>query len=132
MPILGYNVNITNVDTNSTRSIFINDTTLNISLGYNYMVSIAGVNIVGEGNETIVFVDSTKLANKCKYYCHCVCSPGYGTGTFTLILPANSYLVVIAELESNYMMVRFKNNLGIKAHPLLLDINLDCHLWTAV
>ena len=66
MPILGYNVNITNLDTNSTEDIFINDTTLNISLGYDYMVSIAGVNNVGEGNETVIFVNSTELTNNSK------------------------------------------------------------------
>ena len=66
VPILGYNVNITNLDTNSTESRFINDTTLNIPLGYDYTVSIAGVNIVGEGNKTVVFVNST--ANDSKYY----------------------------------------------------------------
>ena len=61
VPIRGYNINITNLDTNSTESIFINDTTLNIPLGYDYMVSIAGVNIIGEGNETAALVDSKKL-----------------------------------------------------------------------
>ena len=69
VPILGYNVNITNLDTNNTEShCFTNDTTLNISLGYDYMVSIAGVNIVGEGNETVVFVNSTELTDDSKYY----------------------------------------------------------------
>ena len=69
VPILGYNVNITNLDldTNNTESIFINDTTLNIPLGYDYMVSIAGVNIVGEGNETVIFVNSTELTSDSKY-----------------------------------------------------------------
>ena len=69
VPVLGYNINITNLDIiNSTASQFINDTTLNISLGYDYMVSIAGVNIVGEGNETVVFVNSTELKDDSKYY----------------------------------------------------------------
>ena len=65
MPILGYNVNITNLelDTNNTESRFIIDTTLNIHLGYDYMVSIAGVNAVGEGNRTVIFVNSTELIN---------------------------------------------------------------------
>ena len=67
MPIRGYNINITNLDTNNTESIFINDTTLNISLGYDYMVSIAGVNDVGEGNETVIFVNSTELTNDSKF-----------------------------------------------------------------
>ena len=68
VPILGYNVNITNLDTNSTESRFINNTTLNIPLGYDYMVSIAGVNIVGEGNETVVFVNSTaEITDDSKY-----------------------------------------------------------------
>lgn len=77
MPILGYNINITNLDldTNSTEDIFVNDTTLNISLGYNYMVSIAGVNIVGEGNKTVIFINSTELlANSSKYYNLPLCS----------------------------------------------------------
>ena len=70
VPIIGYDINITNLDldTNNTESIFINDTTLNIPLGYDYMVSIAGVNIVGEGNKTMVFVNSTELTNNSKYY----------------------------------------------------------------
>ena len=71
VPILGYNINITNLDldTNNTEShYFTNDTTLNISLGYDYMVSIAGVNIVGEGNETVLFVNSTGLKDDSKYY----------------------------------------------------------------
>ena len=67
VPILGYNVNITNLDTNNTESIFINNTTLDIPLGYDYMVSIAGVNIVGEGNETVIFVNSTELTNDSKF-----------------------------------------------------------------
>ena len=66
VPILGYNINITNLDTNNTEDLFINDTALNISLGYDYMVSIAGVNIVGEGNATIIFVNSTELTNDSK------------------------------------------------------------------
>ena len=67
--ILGYNINITNLDldTNNTESHFTNDTTLDIPLGYDYMVSIAGVNIVGEGNKTVVFVNSTELSNDSKY-----------------------------------------------------------------
>ena len=75
MPILGYKINITNLDTNSIKSHFTNDTTLNISLGYDYMVSIAGVNIVGEGNKTVIFINSTELlTNSSKYYNlpHCV------------------------------------------------------------
>ena len=66
VPILGYNINITNLDINNTEDLFINDTALNISLGYDYMVSIAGVNIVGEGNATIIFVNSTELTNDSK------------------------------------------------------------------
>ena len=71
VPILGYKINITELDTNNTESHFTNDTTLNISLGYDYIVSIAGVNIVGEGNKTVVFVNSTELANDSKFINDC-------------------------------------------------------------
>ena len=84
VPILGYNINITNLDTNSTESISINDTTLNIYLVYAYMVSIAGVNIVGEGNKTIIFIDSKELTDDSKYLLPCTVSIScsYGTSTF--------------------------------------------------
>lgn len=98
MPILGYNINITNRDTNSTENIFTYDTKLIILLDHDYMVSAAAVNIVGEGNKTVFFVNSTKLTNNSKYIAmHCV----YSSSSFAFILSANSYLVVIAELETN-------------------------------
>ena len=53
VPILGYNVNITNLDTNTTVSNITQVTSYNITLSYyDYEVSIAGVNGAGEGNKT--------------------------------------------------------------------------------
>ena len=63
--ILGYNVNITNLDTNVTVSNFTQDTSYNITLSYySYKVSIAGVNGAGKGNRTYRNVSSMKLQNQ--------------------------------------------------------------------
>uniref|UniRef100_A0A1X7UFE9 Fibronectin type-III domain-containing protein n=1 Tax=Amphimedon queenslandica TaxID=400682 RepID=A0A1X7UFE9_AMPQE len=63
VPILGYNVNITNLDKNITTNSFINGTNIYFTLGYEYYVSIAAVNGAGEGNKTITKVNSTELLN---------------------------------------------------------------------
>lgn len=42
---------------------FIDDTKYNISLGYDYRVSINGVNGAGEGNASVIIINSTELFN---------------------------------------------------------------------
>lgn len=60
--VLGYHVNITNLNnnTNVTDALsLINKTSVHIPLGYDYIVSIAGVNDVGEGNISVTNINST-------------------------------------------------------------------------
>jgi hypothetical protein len=61
VPILGYNINITNTVTNETNKTFITETQVHVPLGY-YTVSIAGVNPVGEGNISTIHVDPTQYS----------------------------------------------------------------------
>ena len=58
VPILGYNVNITNIDFDMTKASFISNTQITLSLDYNYIVSIAGVNGAGVGHKSIINVTS--------------------------------------------------------------------------
>lgn len=66
VPILGYNVNITNLGKDITNHTFINNTAVNITLGYDYYVSIAAVNGAGEGNKTNLTINSTEQVDSTK------------------------------------------------------------------
>ena len=59
VPILRYNIYITNINTGELLSNFTQATSIQIPLGYDYNISIAAVNGAGEGNKSIIFVNST-------------------------------------------------------------------------
>ena len=59
VPILGYNINITNINTGNLLSQFIQTTSIQVALVGDYNISIAAVNGAGEGNKSIIFVNST-------------------------------------------------------------------------
>ena len=61
--ILGYNINITNINTGNLLSQFIQTTSIQVAIvdDYNYNISIAAVNGAGEGNKSLIFINSTDL-----------------------------------------------------------------------
>ena len=59
VPILGYNVNITNINTRELLPSFTNYTSIQVPLGNDYDISIAAVNGAGEGNKSIIIINST-------------------------------------------------------------------------
>lgn len=66
VPILGYKVYVTNTDTNSTDYFFVNDSSIDVPFGYNYNVTIVGNNIVGDGNRSIIIINSENIINESK------------------------------------------------------------------
>ena len=73
VPILGYVVYITNLDTGITNTNFTSNRDVTLSLDYNYMVSVAGVNGAGEGNKSVTNVTSFFNAICKKYNKYCIC-----------------------------------------------------------
>ena len=67
VPILGYNINITNINTREPLRSFIYYTRIQLSLGNDYNISIAAVNGAGEGNKSIIIINSTDFndSKKC-------------------------------------------------------------------
>ena len=59
VPILGYNINITNINTGKQLSHFEQTTSIQIPLVDDYNISIAAVNGAGEGNRSTIFINST-------------------------------------------------------------------------
>lgn len=80
-PILGYNVNITNLGTKEKLNLKVNKTRLNIPLGYNYIVSVAGVNDVGEGNISMININSTDFISASESKMVTICQVIYFTTT---------------------------------------------------
>ena len=70
VPILGYNINITNINTGEKSSIFKQDISIQVPLGYDYNISIAAVNGAGEGYKSNIFINSTYF-NKSKKWFRC-------------------------------------------------------------
>ena len=66
--ILGYNINITNINTGEESSNFKRATSIQVQLGYDYNISIAAVNGAGEGNKSIIFVNSTAFNESIKCF----------------------------------------------------------------
>ena len=60
VPILGYNINITNVITGEIFSTTTEYTSIQISLEYSINVTIAAVNGAGQGNISIIIIDLNK------------------------------------------------------------------------
>ena len=61
VPILGYNINVTNTNTGKQLSHFQQTTGIRVPLVDDYNISIAAVNGAGEGNKSIIFINSTDI-----------------------------------------------------------------------
>ena len=61
VPILGYNINITNINTTKLLPSFTNSSSIQVPLGDDYNISIAAVNGAGEGNKSIIIINSTNF-----------------------------------------------------------------------
>ena len=68
VPILGYNVNITNINTTKLLLSFTNYTSIQVPLGNDYNISIAAVNGAGEGNKSIISINSTGFNDGKKWF----------------------------------------------------------------
>ena len=71
VPILGYNINITNNNTGEESSTFIQTTSIQVPLGYDYNISIGAVNGAGEGNKSIIFINSTDFNKSMNALLYC-------------------------------------------------------------
>ncbi|XP_019857430.1 PREDICTED: uncharacterized protein LOC109585745 [Amphimedon queenslandica] len=58
VPILGYQINITNQDTGTKDIIFTKNRNISLILDYNYTVAVSGVNSAGVGNVSVVNASS--------------------------------------------------------------------------
>ena len=58
VPILGYQINITNQDTGSKNIIFTKSRNISLILDYNYTVAVSGVNSAGIGNVSVINASS--------------------------------------------------------------------------
>ena len=67
VPILGYNINITNINTRKLLPSFTNSTSIQVPLGDDYNISIAAVNGAGEGNKSLIFINSTEFNESKKW-----------------------------------------------------------------
>ena len=56
---MGYKINITNINTGKQLSHFKQATSILVPLVDDYNISIAAVNGAGEGNKSIIFINST-------------------------------------------------------------------------
>ena len=59
VPIWGYKINITNINTGKQLSHFKQVTSIQVPLVDDYNISIAAVNGAGEGNKSIIVINST-------------------------------------------------------------------------
>ena len=63
VPILGYSINVTNANTNVSKHFDVANTSTSFTLpldGSDYIISIAGMNQVGEGHISTIAVNSTE------------------------------------------------------------------------
>ena len=67
VPILGYNINMTNINTEELLQTFTNSTSIQVPLGDDYNISIAAVNGAGEGNKSVIFINSTDFNENKKW-----------------------------------------------------------------
>ena len=58
VPILEYQINITNQDTGSKNIIFTKSRNTSLILDYNYTVAVSGVNSAGVGNVSVINISS--------------------------------------------------------------------------
>ena len=66
--MLGYNINITNINTRELLLTFTNSSSIQIPLGDDYDISVVAVNGAGEGNKSIIIINSTDFNESKKYF----------------------------------------------------------------